>query len=160
MSRFFYFLKWPIFNQCSTSRLAENIRKPGVFGCFMRVHIRWSRTAATSKLKLIVIIVNGFQPLTIITQISTLNVAAVLDPPLVCMWNLGWKWIKKLYCFLFLLRSRKTISFKQSLAFNSSVTNVHILYPLKITENLQFSGAFRGYNIGTNSNSKNSTNFP
>ena len=40
-----------------------------------------SRTAATSKLGLFVIIVNGFQPLTIITKSSTLDVAVVLDPP-------------------------------------------------------------------------------
>ena len=42
-----------------------------------------SRTAATSKMELFVIIVNGFQPLTIITKCSILDVAAVLDPPLV-----------------------------------------------------------------------------
>ena len=42
-----------------------------------------SRTAATSKVELFVIIVNGFQPLTIITKSSTLDVAAVLDPPLI-----------------------------------------------------------------------------
>ena len=41
-----------------------------------------SRTAATSKMERFVIIVNGFQPLTIITKSSTLDVAAVLDPPL------------------------------------------------------------------------------
>ena len=41
-----------------------------------------SRTAATSKIELFVIIVNGFQPLTIITKCSILDVAAVLDPPL------------------------------------------------------------------------------
>ena len=41
-----------------------------------------SRAAATSKVELFVIIVNGFQPLTIITKSSTLDVAAVLDPPL------------------------------------------------------------------------------
>ena len=41
-----------------------------------------SRTASTSKMELFVIIVNGFQPLTIITKSSTLDVAAVLDPPL------------------------------------------------------------------------------
>ena len=41
-----------------------------------------SRTAATSKMELFVIIVNGFQPLTIITKRSILDVAAVLDPPL------------------------------------------------------------------------------
>ena len=41
-----------------------------------------SRTAATSKVDLFVIIVNGWKPLTIITKSSTLDVAAVLDPPL------------------------------------------------------------------------------
>ena len=39
-----------------------------------------SRTAATSKMELCVITVNGFQPLTIITKCSILDVAAVLDP--------------------------------------------------------------------------------
>ena len=41
-----------------------------------------SRTAATSKMELLVIIVNGIQPLTIITKCSILDVAAALDPPL------------------------------------------------------------------------------
>ena len=41
-----------------------------------------SRTAATSKVDFFVIIVNGFQPLTIITKSTTLDVASVLDPPL------------------------------------------------------------------------------
>ena len=41
-----------------------------------------SRTAATNKMELFVIIVNGFQPLTIIIKSSILDVAAVLDPPL------------------------------------------------------------------------------
>ena len=41
-----------------------------------------SRTAATSKVEFFVIIVNGFQPLTIVTKRSTLDVAAALDPPL------------------------------------------------------------------------------
>ena len=45
-------------------------------------HRGGSRTAATSKMKHFVIMVNGFQPLTIITKISILEVAAVLDPPL------------------------------------------------------------------------------
>ena len=40
-----------------------------------------SRTAATSKMKRFVIIVNGFQPLTIITKHPILDAAAVLDPP-------------------------------------------------------------------------------
>ena len=41
-----------------------------------------SKTDAPSKMELFVIIVNGFQPLTIITKCSILDVAAVLDPPL------------------------------------------------------------------------------
>ena len=39
-----------------------------------------SRTAATSKMKHFVIIVNGWKPLTIITNLSILDVTAVLDP--------------------------------------------------------------------------------
>ena len=38
-----------------------------------------SRAAATSKMERFVIIVNGFQPLTIITKHSILDVAAALD---------------------------------------------------------------------------------
>ena len=40
-------------------------------------------TAATSKMELFVIIVNVFEPLTIITKCSILDVAAFLDPPMV-----------------------------------------------------------------------------
>ena len=42
------------------------------------------RTAATSKVEPFVIIVNNWKPLTIIIKSSTLDVAAVLDPPLNC----------------------------------------------------------------------------
>ena len=42
-----------------------------------------SRTAATSKIERIVITVNGFQQLTIITKRFILHAAAVLDPPLI-----------------------------------------------------------------------------
>ena len=42
-----------------------------------------SRTVATSKMERFVIIVNGFKPLTIITKRYILDVAAVLDPPLI-----------------------------------------------------------------------------
>ena len=41
-----------------------------------------SRAAATSKMECFVVIVNGFQPLTIITKHSVLDVVAALDPPL------------------------------------------------------------------------------
>ena len=40
------------------------------------------RTAATSKIERIVMIVNDWKPLTIITKRSILDVAVVLDPPL------------------------------------------------------------------------------
>ena len=46
------------------------------------------RTTATSKMENFVIIVNNFQRLTIITKSSILDVAAVLDPPLVYGHNL------------------------------------------------------------------------
>ena len=42
-----------------------------------------SRTAAIFKMEHFVIIVNGFQQLTIITKCSIVDVAAVLDPPLI-----------------------------------------------------------------------------
>ena len=46
-----------------------------------------SRTAATSKRELFLIIVNCFQPLTIIIKRSILDVAAVLDPLLMLVNN-------------------------------------------------------------------------
>ena len=55
-----------------------------------------SMTAKTSKMELFVIIANGFQPLTIITKCSILDVAAVLDPPLV--------WIDRRWGFMFPFR--------------------------------------------------------
>ena len=42
-----------------------------------------SRTAAASKMEPFVIIVNGFQPLTIIKNSSILDAAGILDPPLI-----------------------------------------------------------------------------
>ena len=41
-----------------------------------------SRAVATSKMECFIIIVNGFQPLSIITKHSILDVAAALDPSL------------------------------------------------------------------------------
>ena len=54
-----------------------------MFNCNITVLRGRSRAAATSKMERFVIIVNDFQPLTIITKHSILDVAAVLDPPLV-----------------------------------------------------------------------------
>ena len=58
------------------------------FFCYVAIKISHndirggSRASATSKMECFVIIVNGFQPLTIITKHSILDVAAALDPPL------------------------------------------------------------------------------
>ena len=58
---------------------------------------RGSRAAATSKMERfvkmerVVIIVNGFQPLTIITKRSILDVAAALDPPLKSKFNITFR---------------------------------------------------------------------
>ena len=43
--------------------------------------------AATSKMERFVIIVNGFQPLTIITKRTILDVAAALDLPLISSYS-------------------------------------------------------------------------
>ena len=47
------------------------------------IHRGGTKAAATSKMECFVIIVNGFQPLTIITKHSILDIAAALDPPLI-----------------------------------------------------------------------------
>ena len=52
-----------------------------------------SRTAATSKVELFVIIVNDWTSLTIITKNSTLDVAAVLDPPVKILQPAKYEWI-------------------------------------------------------------------
>ena len=78
-----------------------------------------SRTAAISKMELFVIIVNGFQLLTIITKCSILDVTAILDPPLVFIaWRpfsfqntrMQWKWQCNGYIFNFMNYWRTCIS--------------------------------------------------
>ena len=55
-----------------------------------------SKIAAPSKMERFVIIVNGFQSLTIITKSSILDVAAVLDPPLSVMLLYEHKYFQKI----------------------------------------------------------------
>ena len=58
------------------------------FACFQKMNVvtrGGSRAAATSKMECFVVIVIGFQSLTIITKHSILDVAAALDPPLVTL---------------------------------------------------------------------------
>ena len=54
-------------------------------GIFLKTEIvrSGSRIAGTCRMESFVIIVNGIQPLTIITKCSILDVTAVLDPPLI-----------------------------------------------------------------------------
>ena len=49
---------------------------------FINLRRGGSRTAATFKMERLVIIVNGFRPLTVIAKLSILDVAATLDPSL------------------------------------------------------------------------------
>ena len=82
--------RWPK-EVVSESSSAQNMPEYGflltIFSCrrteLKITHRGGSRTAATSKVELFVIIVNGFQPLTIIRKGSTLDFAAALDPPLI-----------------------------------------------------------------------------
>ena len=65
---------------------SENVAILPTF-CWSMICRGGSRTTATSKMECFVIIVNGFQPLTVITKRSILDVAAVLDQPLIWWWN-------------------------------------------------------------------------
>ena len=71
----------------------ENLEKPVFLSCKKQIiqvicianqsmARSGSRAAAIFKMGRFVIIVNGFQPLTIITKHAILDVAAILDPPL------------------------------------------------------------------------------
>ena len=73
------------FNKVSDLSPATLLKKRLCHRCFKG----GSRTAATSKMDRFVITVNGFQPLTIITKRSILDVAAILDPPLCFPVNLS-----------------------------------------------------------------------
>ena len=58
------------------------------FACFQKMNVVTRGgygAAATSKMECFVVIVIGFQSLTIITKHSILDVAAALDPPLVTL---------------------------------------------------------------------------
>ena len=54
-------------------------------------HKGGSKAAATTKMERFVIIVNGFQPLTIITKRSILDAAAALDPSLLSVFIFFYK---------------------------------------------------------------------
>ena len=74
-----------------------------------------SRTGATSKMELFVIKVNRFQPLTINTECSILDVAAVLDLPLLIRVlgrrrNLEILWKRNTLCDKSLVKSQKPSS--------------------------------------------------
>ena len=59
------------------------MRKPKDAGNTEVISRSGSRAAATSKMECFVIIVNDFQPITIITKHSIFDVASVLIPPLI-----------------------------------------------------------------------------
>ena len=76
-----------------------------------------SRTAATSKMEIFVIIVNGLQPLTVITNCSILDVAAVLDPPL------SLHWLMMIACKILSVELKQRLVWQQ-LAMTSRIANM------------------------------------
>ena len=81
------FIRTPNFIVTSENFLT-NYQWVSISGLFSRftclgIYRDGCRTAATSKMKRFVTIVNGWKPLTIIKKRSVLDVAAVLDPPLI-----------------------------------------------------------------------------
>ena len=80
------FLLLTLSRQMSTGfvalKITETVHSLNYFRSYC-IHRGGSRTAATSKMELFVIIANGFQSLTIITKCSILDVAVVLDPTLI-----------------------------------------------------------------------------
>ena len=69
---------------------------------FNFIHRGGSRTAATSEMERFVVIANGWKPLTIITKRTILDVAAVIDPPLIqfIFCKSFYKRIQTKYCML------------------------------------------------------------
>ena len=83
----FYFIEGLSPNFTSLSKLIGFYFLPGIvtkpsFLMYSMGFRGGSRAAATSTMERFVIIANRFQPLTIITKHSILDVAATLDPPL------------------------------------------------------------------------------
>ena len=89
-----------------------------------------SRTAATSKMERFVIIVNDFQPLTIITKHSILDVPAVLDPPLGSQLNIE-KEFPIISTILMLENPQKEIKSKFSSLKRTPKTNLNMVYYLR-----------------------------
>ena len=71
------------FCQAISNKSKAKLEKSWLMRLIMVVYRGGSRSAATSKMERFVIIVNGWKPLTIIEKRSILDVAAVLDSPLV-----------------------------------------------------------------------------
>ena len=100
-------------NKKSSLATQTNISQPYIAWTVSR---RRSRTAATSKMEHFVIINNGWKPLAIITKSSILDIAAVLDPPLVSEEN-------KINC----------TNLVRFLYYNYSQTNPDIFFSLYIS---------------------------
>ena len=82
----FELVYWPFLNKCFVRLLHAARNKFAWLFAEKAFQIYWtrggSRTVATSKMECLVIIVNGWKPLIIITKHSILDAAAALDPRL------------------------------------------------------------------------------
>ena len=86
---------------------------------------RGSRDAATSKMERFVIIVNGFQPLTIITKRSILDIAAALDLPVINIFQLM-RFLPEKSFTVHLLLSGQVVTFLGSRYVNGQLNLAHL----------------------------------
>ena len=103
------------------------------------------RTAATSKMERFVIIVNGFQSLTIITKRSVLDVAAALDPPLV---SLEYTILRLIYLASLTLSWRRPLSYRnQSIDLLHKLMDWFLYYNCLRHERIKLSDSIWQYNL-------------
>ena len=86
---------------CTVLQITEKILTKDIFR-------GGSRAAATSKVERFLVVVKAFQPLTITTERSILDVAAALDPPLIFHWL---ELITGILSFLKMFTVRKTTTY-------------------------------------------------
>ena len=122
---FIWIKPWSLFRAFAIITLKKLFQ--ALWSCSIILFRSGSRTAATSKMERFVIIVNGWKPLTIITKCSILDVAVVLDPPLlfVLIYVEELKNIKvqhnvQLWRFVHMLNFLKLIKFTALFHFSSS----------------------------------------
>ena len=86
-----------------------------------------SRTVVIFKMERFVIIANSFQPLTIITKRSILDVAAVLDHPPLLLFHFIY-YIMSIYYYFILLLTKSIFSYKPFMKLRLKLYNFVLLF--------------------------------